>query len=92
MLRFYATCHQVHNVGGRFPSDYPPKTFTFDRAYDENCTQRQIYRDVAHSIVHSVMCGYNGTVLAYGQTASGKTYTMEGCDHPSGTPIGSVSG
>ncbi|KAH7284695.1 hypothetical protein KP509_34G066800 [Ceratopteris richardii] len=55
--------------------------FTFDRAYDESCTQRQLYRDVAYSIVHSVMCGYNGTVLAYGQTASGKTYTMEGCDY-----------
>ncbi|MCO5571230.1 hypothetical protein L7F22_024966 [Adiantum nelumboides] len=72
----------VQNVAGRFSSEFSPKMFTFDRVYDESCTQKQIYRDVAHSIVHSVMCGYNGTVLAYGQTASGKTYTMEGCDYP----------
>nr|AMS24209.1 kinesin 2 protein [Marsilea vestita] len=72
---------EVHNVGGRFAADNIPKSFTFDRVYNEKSTQRQIYKDVAYSIVHSVMCGYNGTVLAYGQTASGKTYTMEGCDH-----------
>ena len=26
------------------------------------------------------MCGYNGTVFAYGQTGTGKTYTMLGPD------------
>ena len=25
-----------------------------------------------------VLCGYNGTIFAYGQTSSGKTHTMEG--------------
>ena len=74
----------MHNVGGRFSNDYALKSFTFDRVYNERSTQKQIYQDVAHSIVHSVMCGYNGTVLAYGQTASGKTYTMEGFDHSPG--------
>ena len=63
-----------------------PKLFTFDKTYDATSTQRQLYDDVAHPIVHSVMCGYNGTVLAYGQTASGKTFTMDGLDDPPGTP------
>lgn len=61
-----------------------PKLFTFDKTYDATSTQRQLYDDVAHPIVHSVMCGYNGTVLAYGQTASGKTFTMDGLDDPPG--------
>ncbi|CAK9199899.1 unnamed protein product [Sphagnum troendelagicum] len=63
-------------------ADAQPKVFTFDRTYDSSSTQRQLYDDVAHHIVHSVMCGYNGTVLAYGQTASGKTFTMDGADDP----------
>ena len=29
-------------------------------------------------IVNSVLQGFNGTILAYGQTSSGKTYTMSG--------------
>lgn len=30
------------------------------------------------------MAGYNGTLFAYGQTASGKTYTMFGMDNTEG--------
>lgn len=75
--------------GGR-PSEQTTKLFTFDRTYDPTCSQRQIYDDVAHPIVHSVMCGYNGTVLAYGQTASGKTFTMEGFEDPPGMLVEAV--
>lgn len=73
---------QVRNP--KMQADMAPKTFTFDRAYDSSSTQRQIYQDVGHPIVHSVMSGYNGTVLVYGQTASGKTFTMDGPDDPPG--------
>eukprot|EP01018_Ginkgo_biloba_P021950 Gb_08363 [translate_table: standard] len=59
------------------------KVFTFDHVYDSTCTQQELYKNVAHPIVQSVMCGYNGTIFAYGQTSSGKTFTMEGLDHPS---------
>ena len=33
---------------------------------------------VASKLVDDVLSGQNGTVFAYGQTSSGKTYTMEG--------------
>ncbi|CAO3695585.1 unnamed protein product [Umbelopsis ramanniana] len=36
----------------------------------------RIYDDNVAKLVNSTMEGYNGTVFAYGQTASGKTYTM----------------
>ncbi|KAL3692994.1 hypothetical protein R1sor_006645 [Riccia sorocarpa] len=71
--------NQVHNTKN---PDIPPKLFTFDRTYGSSSTQREVYDDVAHSIVHSVMCGYNGTILAYGQTASSKTFTMDGLVNP----------
>lgn len=31
-------------------------------------------------IIESVLDGFNGTILAYGQTSSGKTFTMQGPD------------
>lgn len=37
-----------------------------------------MYLDTARPIVESVLEGYNGTILAYGQTGTGKTYTMSG--------------
>ncbi|XP_069781405.1 centromere-associated protein E isoform X2 [Narcine bancroftii] len=54
------------------------KLFSFDRVFDENETTQTVYNEVAHSIVCSITQGYNGTIFAYGQTSSGKTYTMMG--------------
>jgi len=52
--------------------------FTFDRVYDPNSSQNEVYNDTAKPAVMSVLQGYNATILAYGQTGTGKTFTMEG--------------
>ena len=52
--------------------------FTFDKTFGENVSTAEIYNDVAKGIVDSVANGLNGTIFAYGQTSSGKTYTMQG--------------
>jgi kinesin family protein 3/17 len=36
--------------------------------------------------VQSVLEGYNATILAYGQTGTGKTHTMEGFKYNGGDP------
>lgn len=43
-------------------------------------TQKKIYDISVVPVVDSVLNGYNGTILAYGQTSSGKTHTMLGED------------
>ena len=52
--------------------------FNFDRIFPPASTQQDIYDFGVKGIIDSVLDGYNGTVLAYGQTSSGKTYTMQG--------------
>ena len=52
--------------------------FKFDRIFPPSSTQEDIYNFGVKGIIDSVLDGYNGTVLAYGQTSSGKTYTMQG--------------
>ena len=52
--------------------------FNFDRIFPPSSTQEEIYSFGVKDIIDSVLDGYNGTVLAYGQTSSGKTYTMHG--------------
>jgi len=54
------------------------KVFTFDSVFDPNSTQQLVYEKTAFSLVESVLSGYNGTILAYGQTGCGKTHTMSG--------------
>ncbi|KAL3278714.1 hypothetical protein HHI36_016246 [Cryptolaemus montrouzieri] len=54
------------------------KLFTFDSVYDWNSTQQGLYDETVRPLVSSVLDGYNGCVFAYGQTGTGKTYTMEG--------------
>eukprot|EP00039_Didymoeca_costata_P018846 m.335225 g.335225 ORF g.335225 m.335225 type:complete len:947 (-) comp17543_c0_seq1:112-2952(-) len=55
--------------------------FTFDRVFNMETRQAEIYEDAAKPIVEDVLQGYNGTIFAYGQTSSGKTFTMEGPEH-----------
>ena len=57
------------------------KSFTFDHTYDWRATQELIFNQTALPILESIMEGYNGTIFAYGQTGTGKTYTMEGSDN-----------
>ncbi|VAH89466.1 unnamed protein product [Triticum turgidum subsp. durum] len=54
------------------------KTFTFDKVFGPKSQQRAIYDHAVAPIVDDVLEGYNCTVFAFGQTGTGKTYTMEG--------------
>uniref|UniRef100_A0A453ICS9 Kinesin motor domain-containing protein n=1 Tax=Aegilops tauschii subsp. strangulata TaxID=200361 RepID=A0A453ICS9_AEGTS len=54
------------------------KTFTFDTVFGPKSQQRAIYDHAVAPIVDDVLEGYNCTVFAFGQTGTGKTYTMEG--------------
>uniref|UniRef100_A0A3Q2Y5U3 Kinesin-like protein n=1 Tax=Hippocampus comes TaxID=109280 RepID=A0A3Q2Y5U3_HIPCM len=56
----------------------PQKTFTFDAVYDGNSKQRDLYDESVRPLIDSVLAGFNGTIFAYGQTGTGKTYTMQG--------------
>ncbi|XP_071719982.1 kinesin-like protein KIN-5B [Rutidosis leptorrhynchoides] len=54
------------------------KIFTFDKVFGPKAQQRSIYDQAIFPIVNEVLDGFNCTVFAYGQTGTGKTYTMEG--------------
>lgn len=54
--------------------------YNFDRVFDPDSKQIDVYTQSIVPIIDSVLEGFNGTVLAYGQTSSGKTHTMQGPD------------
>lgn len=66
---------------------HPTHSFAFDHVYDQNTPQKHIYDNSAKVAVLSTLKGYNATIIAYGQTGTGKTYTMEGNSTPEGRGI-----
>ena len=40
--------------------------------------QRDLYDETFRDLVQAVLDGFNGTIFAYGQTGTGKTFTMQG--------------
>lgn len=54
------------------------ENFIFDAVFNENDKQKDLFKEVGEKAVESTFLGYNGTILCYGQTSSGKTFTMEG--------------
>lgn len=54
------------------------QVFAFDRVFDENTTQTEVYEGTTRSLLDNVLDGYNATVFAYGATGCGKTHTITG--------------
>jgi len=52
--------------------------FTYDKVFPSDTNQKTIFETVAKPLISAAFEGINGTLFCYGQTSSGKTYTMEG--------------
>jgi hypothetical protein len=52
--------------------------YTLDRVYGPDESTQQLYDNSIQSLVHAAMDGYHSSILAYGQTSTGKTHTMTG--------------
>jgi len=61
--------------------DFEKRHFNFSNIFQEYSTQQEVYDTVSKNIINAVCDGYNGSILAYGQTGTGKTYTMIGEDN-----------
>lgn len=84
------TCSLVEYIGAELdeagrqrewiqsPQMFQLHRFTFDAVFDIDSSQEEVYNLTAKPAVMSVLEGYNSTIFAYGQTGTGKTFTMEG--------------
>jgi len=57
---------------------YDTREFSVDGVLSRHASQSQTYDAVARGLVDSVLEGFNGTILAYGQSGTGKTHTIYG--------------
>ena len=64
--------------GKIFNLDYSPKIFYFDKIYTPKTESQIIYKEICQNIIKNFINGLNGSIFMYGQTTSGKTFTMLG--------------
>lgn len=68
------------------PNLFQLHRFTFDYVFDTDSNQSEVYEQTAKPAVLSILEGYNSTIFAYGQTGTGKTFTMEGFAYNNSNP------
>ena len=72
------------STGGSAPAAAPSpgkkQVFNFDQVHPPSITQHTLFTSTAEPLVARFIEGFNCTILAYGQTSSGKTFTMTGVD------------
>ncbi|QRW18820.1 kinesin motor domain protein [Rhizoctonia solani] len=73
---YYRNCTASVEFGVYTPA--PTRTYPFDRVFGPEADQALVYHDVVAPVLEEVLNGYNCTLFAYGQTGTGKTYTMQG--------------
>ncbi|POO03725.1 Kinesin-like protein [Trema orientale] len=59
-------------------------SYAFDHVFDESCSNSMVYDVLTKDIIRAALEGFNGTAFAYGQTSSGKTFTMNGSEKDPG--------
>ncbi|XP_059283533.1 kinesin-like protein NACK2 [Lycium ferocissimum] len=61
--------------------------YSFDYVFDPTCSTSKVYEQGARDVALSALNGINATIFAYGQTSSGKTFTMRGITESAVTDI-----
>lgn len=59
-------------------------SFTFDHCFDDRTSNRELFDATAKKLVQSAVGGSNASILAYGQTSSGKTHSILGTPYEPG--------
>ena len=63
----------IHRICGQ-----SGKRFLMDRIFEQQSTQEQVFEQIGRQQVDKALSGFHGSIFAYGQTGTGKTYTMLG--------------
>eukprot|EP01084_Bolivina_argentea_P217219 368865_1 len=61
-----------------------PIQFPFDYVFDWNCTQQNVFDITTKNSIYSMFEGYNATIISYGFSQSGKTFSMTGTQNNKG--------
>ena len=82
--RFKEKGYKISDQGQSISTDNKLEAFIFDKTFSEQADQQMIWKEAEYVIKNTISGGNNAAILAYGQTASGKTFTIQGTDKQPG--------
>ncbi|KAJ0241634.1 Kinesin-like protein KIN-7B [Hirschfeldia incana] len=73
-------CPDDHTIVSKNPNPErgAAAKYSFDKVYEPTCATQEVYEGGSRDVALSALAGTNATIFAYGQTSSGKTFTMRG--------------
>jgi Kinesin motor domain len=77
----------IANAAGGSSTGFTLQSYTFDAVIGQTGSQAEVFEAIGMPMVQHTLDGFNATVMAYGQTSSGKTYTMHGLLHESDAQV-----
>ncbi|VDP86793.1 unnamed protein product [Echinostoma caproni] len=85
MFRFVGddTIGLKHSIGGVASNRSVPHLFKAYRVFPPGSTQRAVFDELSE-LITSCVDGYGASIITYGQTGTGKTYTMLGAPNKPG--------
>ena len=75
------------NAAGVSSTAFTLQSYAFDAVIGQTGSQAEVFEAIGVPMVQHTLDGFNATVMAYGQTSSGKTYTMHGLLHESDAQV-----
>ena len=88
--RFKDKGYSISDQGQSIATDNKLEVFTFDKTFSEQADQEMIWKEAKYVIERMIFNGLNAAILAYGQTASGKTFTIQGTDKQPGIILSAI--
>ncbi|KAL1218568.1 Kinesin-like protein KIN-7B [Cardamine amara subsp. amara] len=72
-------CPDDHTIVFKNPNpERAALKYSFDKVFEPTCATQEVYEAGSRDVALSALAGTNATIFAYGQTSSGKTFTMRG--------------
>lgn len=82
--RFKEKGYNILDQRQSIQTDNKEEVFVFDKTYSENAEQKRIWPEAEQLIEWTIGPGKNTSIICYGQTSSGKTFTIQGTDKQPG--------
>ena len=83
--------YAISDHGQSISTDNKLEAFIFDKIFSEQADQKMIWKET-HDVIGRTICdGLNAAILAYGQIASGKTFTIQGTEKQPGIILRAIT-